>query len=407
MTEDTQVLPYKGIRVIDMSQGVAGPYSAMLMAQNGADVIKIEPGNGGDWSRILGHPYGDHTAYSIAANMGKRSIVMDLKKSGALDIIDKMIASADVFIEGFRPGVADRLGCSYDRLKEINPRLIYVSISGFGQSGPMRELPGTDQILQAFTGYMSDNRCDAGKPQRTTVIFFDMAAGLYAQQAIASTLFAQKVQGLSKGRKIDVSLLETAAAIQSIRLMNGYREGPFTPTAPPSGTFKTKDGWLQINIIKDDDFKALAKVLGHQEWAADDRFNSNPKRRANLDLLASKVSEVFANNTSTHWAALMTDAGLQNQSVQDYPTFAEHPQTKAIEAVSWLTQIGDDVPWPIANIPGMTRFEQDDALAAAPSLGQHSREVMTELGYNAAEIDTFVNEGAVTLAGSQTNVGGI
>ena len=133
--------PYKGLRVVDMSQGVAGPYCGMLLAQNGADVIKIEPRDG-DWARALGAVYGDHTAFSIPANMGKRSIVMDLKHADSRAIVDRMVKDAHVFIEGFRPGVVDRLGYSYESLKDFNPQLIYVSISGFGQMGPLRERPG-------------------------------------------------------------------------------------------------------------------------------------------------------------------------------------------------------------------------------------------------------------------------
>jgi len=160
--------PYEGLRVIDMSQGVAGPYCAMLLAQNGADVIKIEPANG-DWARHLGKTYGDHTAFSVPANMGKRSIVMNLKHGEAQAIIDKMVEQADVFLEGFRPGVIDRLGFPYERMRELNPQLIYVSISGFGQTGPMRERPAMDPVLQAFTGFMAENVGQDGLPHRTPV----------------------------------------------------------------------------------------------------------------------------------------------------------------------------------------------------------------------------------------------
>ncbi|KHA54059.1 Acyl-CoA transferase [Sulfitobacter geojensis] len=380
--------------MVDMSQGVAGPYSAMLMAQYGADVIKIEPGKTGDWSRILGHQYGDHTAYSIAANMGKRSIIMDMKNADADAVLVRMVQNADVFIEGFRPGVADRLGCSYERLSEINPRLIYVSISGFGQNGPMREAPGTDQILQAFTGYMSDNRCDADKPQRSTSIFYDMAAGMYAYQAISTSLFSQRIRGHENGRKIDISLLESAAALQAVRVMNGYREGPFRPTSPPSGTFKASDGWIQIIIIRGSEFEAFCRLIGHPEWASDSRFNSNADRRKNMAVLMELVQETLLTKPVLHWTAILSEAGLQNQAVMDYPTFVEHPQTKAVQAISWINQTGDDTPWPIPNIPGMPSFTQESPRSMAPTLGQHSRDILVDLGFQPAEIDALAASGA-------------
>lgn len=388
-------LPYKGIRVVDMSQGVAGPYCGMLLAQNGADVIKIEPGGDGDWARILGTAYGDHTAFSVVANLGKRSIVMDLKHQDCQGIVDKLVAEADVFIEGFRPGVTARLGYSYERLKEINPKLIYVSISGFGQTGPMRERPAMDPMLQAFTGFMAENKGADGLPHRTPVIFFDMSTALYAQQAVASTLFAQHVHGVKQGRKIEASLMESAAAVQAVRVMSGYREGPFKTTVAPSGTFKTADGWLQVIIVRDAEMQRLAKALGHPEWLDDPRFKSNESRRENYDAITALVGDVLATNTTAHWQANLSEAKLQNEAVQDYPTFVDHPQTEAVGAIARLTQAGSDVPWAVPNIPGMPKFESGTPLAIAPTKGEHTRAIMAEYGYNETDIDRFLTDGVV------------
>ena len=389
-------LPYAGIKVIDMSQGVAGPYCGMLLAQNGADVIKIEPGGDGDWTRILGQTYGDHTAFSIAANLGKRSIVMDLKHEASREIVDKMVAEADVFIEGFRPGVTDRLGYSYERLNASNPKLIYVSVSGFGQKGPMRERPAMDPMLQAFTGFMAENKGVDGLPHRTPVIFFDMSTALYAQQAVAATLFAQRVQGLSHGRRIEVSLMESAAAIQAIRVMSGYREGPFKIAAAPSGTFTTQDGWLQIIVVKDQEMRKFAKALGHPDWADDPRFATSAARRDNVDELTGMVREIFATNTNAHWQGILSEVGLQNEAVQSYPEFVEHRQTKEMETIAWLTAAGSPEPWPVPNIPGMPKFQPDTRLATSPTRGQHTRQIMTEHGYDAAAIDQLIANGVVT-----------
>src|SRR5262250_3707244 len=157
--------PYQGLRVVDLSQGIAGPYAAMLLAQYGADVIKVEPPEG-DWARILGVRYGDQTVFSIAGNLGKRSIAVDLKTDEGREIVRRLVAGADVFLEGFRPAVAARLGIGYDDVAAINPGIIYVSISGFGQSGPESQRPAMDPILQAFTGLIATNRGPDGVPHR-------------------------------------------------------------------------------------------------------------------------------------------------------------------------------------------------------------------------------------------------
>ncbi|MFY0612007.1 MAG: CoA transferase [Hyphomicrobiaceae bacterium] len=389
-------LPYTGIKVVDMSQGVAGPYCGMLLAQHGADVIKIEPGGDGDWSRILGQTYGDHSAFSIAANLGKRSIVMDLKNEASRAVVDKMVADADVFIEGFRPGVTDRLGYSYERLKAINPKLIYVSVSGFGQKGPMRERPAMDPMLQAFTGFMAENKGADGIPHRTPVIFFDMSTALYAQQAVAATLFAQRVQGMATGRRIELSLMESAAAIQAIRVMSSYREGPFKIAAAPSGTFTTQDGWMQIIVVKDQEMRKFANALGHPEWADDPRFATSAARREYVDELTGMVREIFATNTTAHWQSILSEVGLQNEAVQSYPEFVEHPQTEAMEVIAWLTAAGSTEPWPVPNVPGIAKFQPNTSLATSPTRGQHTREIMAEHGYDAAVIDQLVADGVVT-----------
>jgi crotonobetainyl-CoA:carnitine CoA-transferase CaiB-like acyl-CoA transferase len=396
VSETMNQLPYKGIRVIDMSQGVAGPYCGMLLAQNGADVIKIEPGGDGDWARILGETYGDHTAFSVVANLGKRSIVMDLKHKDSQGIVDKLVADADVFIEGFRPGVTARLGYSYERLKEINPKLIYVSVSGFGQAGPMRERPAMDPMLQAFTGFMAENKGADGLPHRTPVIFFDMSTGLYAQHAVASTLFAQHVHGVKEGRKIETSLMESAAAVQAVRVMSGYRDGPFRMTVAPSGTFETSDGWLQIIVVRNAEMERLAKALGHPEWLDDPRFESKESRRENYDAITALVRDALAKNTTAHWQGVLSEARLQNEAVQDYRAFVDHPQAEAVGAIARLAQAGSDVPWAVPNIPGMPKFESGTPLATSPTKGQHTREIMAQYGYNETDIDRFLTDGVVS-----------
>ncbi len=382
--------PYEGLRVVDLSQGVAGPYCGMLLAQQGADVIKIEPSEG-DWSRILGVTHGDQTAYSIPANLGKRSLVLDLKKDEARNVVDRLVGDADVFIEGFRPGVTDRLGFSYKRLRELNERLIYVSVSGFGQTGPMRERPAMDPILQAFTGYMSENKGLDGIPHRTPVILFDMATGLYAQQAVGAALYARRDH--DKGRRINFSLMETAAAFTAIRLMSVCIDGPFRPASAPSGTFRTKDGWLQMIAVKNHEFQKLCKALDLGELADDPRFADITGRRAHTDYLVETVSGIFASEPTAVWQQRLTEAGVQHEAVLSYDEFVAHPQTAAVGAISWLEQTGSAKPWPVPNVPGIAPPEPGSLNATSPAIGEHSRAILAEAGYSAGEIDRLFEDG--------------
>lgn len=379
--------PYAGLKVVDLSQGVAGPYCAMLLARHGADVIKVEPLEG-DWSRVLGPQYGDHTAYSVPGNIGKRSIAIDLKQPAGRAIVERLIPTADVFLESYRPGVIDRLGFPYERLKEINPRLVYLSVSGFGQQGPLAAKPAMDPILQAFTGFMSENLEPGGKPHRTPVIIVDMATALYAHQAVVAALYAVKCG--APGRRIEASLLEAGANLQAVRLMSAYREGVFIPAAAPSGTYLTQDGWLQIGVVKLPEYQKLCEVLGLGDLRDDPRFQTPQDRMGHFQYLSDRVGAVLATRTAKTWRDLLTAAGLQNEIVQSYQDFVDHPHTKASGVISWTVQPGSDTPWATPNPPGTSRLEAGSPEAVAPRLGAHTREILQGLGYGNADVDALI-----------------
>lgn len=384
--------PYEGLKVVDLSQGLAGPYCAMLLAQQGADVIKVEPA-GGDWARLIGAVYGDHTAYSIVANMGKRAISLNLKQPKAAEITDKLIAEADVFIEGYRPGVAERLGYGYDRLAALNPGLIYVSISGYGQSGPMRDRPAMDPMLQAFSGFVDENTGLDGISHHTPVSYFDMATGLFATQSLAGALYARRDH--DRGRKIEISLMEGAAAIQAVRLLSGFRGGARKASTAPSGTFKTKDGYIQINIVRDREFATFCDLMDLPELWEQDRFHTIAGRLADIDYLNDYVRAITATWDAAALSDRLSKAGLQNEVVQSYRDFVHHPQASEIGVFSWLDQAGSEDPWPVPNIPGLPDFTVGEVLSQSPTIGQHTRQIMAELGYAADQIDALYAQGVV------------
>jgi len=385
--------PYEGLKVVDVSQGLAGPYCGMLMAQQGADVVKVEPANG-DWARLIGEVAGDHSAYSIVANMGKRAIGLNLKSAEAKGIVDKLIADADIFIEGYRPGVAERLGLGYERLKAANPGLIYVSISGYGNSGPMRDRPAMDPMLQAFSGFVSENTGLDGIAHHTPVSYFDMSTGLYASQALAGALYARRDH--KKGRLIEVSLMEGAAAIQAVRLLSGYRSGPRKASTAPGGTYKTKDGYIQINIVRDPEFAKFCDILKLDDLWAQTKFHTIAGRLKEIDYLNQYVREIAAQWNAQELSDLLSGVGLQNEAVQSYREFIAHPQAKELDVFAWLEQAGSDEPWPVPNIPGLPNFTVGEVLAQSPKMGQHTQDVLTELGLDQLEIDRLYAEQIVT-----------
>ena len=369
--------PYAGLRVVDLSQGIAGPYCAMLLAQHGADVVKVEPPEG-DWARVLGARYGSHTAFSVIGNLGKRSIVLDLKREEDREKLRRLVRTADVFMEGFRPGVAARLGFDFEAVKALAPGIVYVSVSGFGQAGPLSAKPAMDPVLQAFTGFTLENKGHDGIPHRANPIIVDMSTALYTHQAVAAAIYARRDD--RRARFIDSSLMAAAANLQAVRMTATLMEGgPMRPPTAPSGVFRTADGWMQMVVLKDGDFRALCALLDREDLAADPRFAGSADRSDHAEVLNAAVGAHIAAAPTAYWRARLTEAGIQNEALQDYAQFAAHPQTEATGLISHLAQPGGDRLWPVPNPAGAPPLVSGSRQATAPALGQHTAEVLLEL----------------------------
>jgi crotonobetainyl-CoA:carnitine CoA-transferase CaiB-like acyl-CoA transferase len=339
-------------------------------------VIKVEPPEG-DWARALGKRYGDMTAFAIAANLGKRSIVLDLKTDEDQQILRRLVSGADVFLESFRPGVAARLGIGYPDVEAINPRIIYLSVSGFGQTGPDAERPAVDTVFQAFTGLMSVNRGLDGIPHRVPVIVMDMATALSNFQAMAVALYARRDE--PRGRYIESSLLRGGATIQAVSMIQHHLEGGKPqPGLTPSGTFKASDGWINLTILRDADFPVLCDALEIPAAKSDTRFATNDSRFAHVAALNALLEPAFVRRTAADLSARLRGARLMHQRVNTYLEFLDDPHVKAIGAVTWIEQPGIGRV-PVPQVPGLPPLRSGTPRAVAPSLDQHRKEILAEL----------------------------
>lgn len=388
--------PYAGLKVIDLSQGVAGPYCAMLLGQYGANVIKVEPTDTGDWSRGLGTVYGDQTAYSIPANLGKRSIALDLKQPAGQDVLWRLLHGADVFLQGFRPGVIDRLGFGYPAVAEREPRILYVSVSGFGQTGPLAERPAMDPVLQAYTGLMAENKGEDGIPHRTPIIAIDMSTGMYAFGAVAAALHAR--QHAPRGRHIEASLMQAAAGLQVIRMLGSYLEGGAArPVIPPSGIYKTADGWMSITVVRPFEWEGYCRALDLPQFLAESRFATSDGRQAHAAELDAVLRPLLAAGTSADWSTRLAGHRVMHETLNSYAQFLQQAHVAASGAVAWVDHPHVPQPIPLPNLIGLPPFENGSPRAVAPGKGQHGEAILREHGYSTQAIADLAAQGVVLL----------
>jgi len=387
--------PYAGLRILDLGQGIAAPYCAMLLAMHGAEVVKLEP-PAGDWSRGLGTRYGDHTAMSAQFNRGKKSLALDLKSAAAREIAVTLAERADIVVEGFRPGVAARLGLGYEALAARNKRLLYVSVSGFGQEGPNANLPCTDSVAQAFSGLVALNIGNDGTPHRVGALIIDSLTGLYAAQALGVALYARERSGI--GRHIEVSLAQCAAAILGHKLAEYMLEGG-RPRAlnVPTGAYQTADGWIIVALIREADFGRLAGALGRPELAQDPRYATFAARAENAAPLIAVLRAAFAAAPTAQWLERLRAADVLADKVNGFDDWLADPHVLATGGAVRFEQPGMGL-FHAARTPGVPA-DIDRSLAPAPAIGEHSRAVLAELGLDAAAIAGLAADGVLRLGG--------
>jgi crotonobetainyl-CoA:carnitine CoA-transferase CaiB-like acyl-CoA transferase len=394
-----------GVRVVDVTNVLAGPFCTFQLALLGADVIKVEIPGSGDLARQLGADPELNRRFMgasfLAQNAGKRSLTLNLKQPDGREIFTRLAGTADVLVENFRPGVLARLGLDYDRLAAANPGLIYCAISGFGQDGPLRDNPAYDQIIQGLSGVMSVTGEAGTGPMRAGFPVCDTIGGLTAAFAICGALYHRRRTG--RGTFIDVSMLDATLValgwVVSNYLIAGEiprRMGNENVTASPSGAFRTADGLLNIAANTQEQFEALCRVLGRGELIRDSRFASRADRLANRLALNDELERTLLGRTAAEWAARLTAAGVPAGEVLTVPQILSHPQVTARGLVERFAEVpGADRPIAVVTAGFTLAGQRPHAGAPPPVLGEHTGQILGELGYTAEDIERFRREGVL------------
>jgi len=385
------VSPLQGLRVLDLSQGIAGPGCGMLCALWGADVIKVEPPTG-DWIRGLGTKHGQQSASAIPYNTGKRSIAVDLKRQAGVDAVLALAKVADVVLESFRPGVVDRLGVGFATVKALNPDVVFASVSGFGQSGPYVHRPCSDTVAQAFSGLMSANLGRDEIPHKIDTTIIDAITSLYAFQSVSMNAMASR-QGdaNAKGVHLDLSLIGSAAAIQAPKIVDWALVGGSAGALnAPAGSYKTSDGWIAITLVKESQFASMMHALELGELVTDTRYQSFALRSDNIAPLRESIEQRLVQQPTAHWIEHLSANDVLCNAIYDYGDWLDDEQV-VDQAFAPMESVTEDLDVPLPRIPGAPQ----DFSARVPLIGEHSREVLTEAGSAKKTIDALVADGTI------------
>lgn len=388
----------KPFRVLDLSRVRAGPNCVRVLTDFGADVIRIEPPKGVDPNEGM-FAANRHGGDFQNLNRNKRSLTLNLKKPGALEIFMKLVETADVVVENWRPDIKKKLGLDYESLAKVNPRIILASISGYGQTGPYSSRPGFDQIMQGMGGLMSVTGFPDSGPVRAGLAVADMAAGLYAAIGILVALVERERSG--KGQWVQSSLLHSQIAMMDFQVSRYLNDGDIPvrvgndhPTSSPMGLFTASDGVFNIGASGQGNWKRLCELLNRPEWLEDPELNAEKSRVTNRKRLTEMLEAEFAKNTVEHWVTALNDAGVPAGPVYDVPQVFEDEQVKHLGVVHTLPNVYDKDMHYITQPMTLSRTPAD-VVTPAPGWGEHTDEVLAEIGYDAAQIRALHDGGVV------------
>ena len=399
-TNPNPTLPLSGVKVMDLTQIMAGPYCTMMLADMGADVLKVEKPNGGDDTRRMGPPFieGESAAF-LGINRNKRSVVIDLRSDAGREIAQRMARASDVLVQNFRPGALERMGLGYEQVRELNPAIVYCTISGFGSTGPYARRGGFDLVAQGMSGLMSVTGHPGGPPTKVGVPVTDLNAGSFAAIGILTAYINRLRTG--KGQHVDTSLLEGGVAYtfweSAIYFATGQSPSPKGSAHQlnaPYQAFRTADGHVNIGAANQATWERLCAAIGRDDLLNDPRFAEPRLRMDNLDALVATLQDTFARRTSDEWLADLDTAGVPAGPIYDIEAVYADPQVQAREMrvetehpiAGRVSGIG--IPVKLSDTPGTVR-------RPAPTLGQHTDEALSELGYDDAEIAALRGDGVV------------
>lgn len=390
--------PLDGIRVLDLSRVLAGPYCSMTLGDFGAEIIKIENPDKGDDTRAFGPPFVEgESAYFLSINRNKKSITVNLKAEKGKQIIRDLIPKCNVFLENFRPGTAEKLGFGYSNVCSINPKMIYCSISGFGQTGPEKLRPGYDLVVQGMGGIMDLTGPGDGAPYKVGVSQADLLSGIYAVQGILLALLAKQKTG--KGQYVDVSMLDGQVSILTFQAGIYFTTGKITkrkgnvhPTICPYETFQAKDGYINIAIGNDKLWQRFSNLLKLESIKNDPKFSTNPERVKNRDELFQIINKIITQKSVDEWLRVFDEKGIPAGPILSIDKVLEHPQIKAREMIL-------ELPHPkagkikLTGIPVKLSETKGQVQSPPPLLGQHTEEILKNiLNYNDKTIQQLKKE---------------
>lgn len=391
--------PLDGIRIIDFTTMIAGPYATMVLADQGADVIKVEAPSHSDHVRRAGYGQRKFTAAFVNNNRNKRSLALDVKSPEGRDVLLKLATTADVFLQNFRPGVMARLGIDYEDLRAVNPKLVYVSLSGWGEKGPMAHKPVYDPIIQALSGLSSvQGGGDELRPRLIRTILPDKLTGVTAAQAVTSALVARGRTG--EGQHVRLSMLDSVVAFMWSSDMGGQTFVGNEVSVERAATFidliyQTQTDYISVSVMSNDQWQGLAKAVGREEWLTDERFLTPADRDRNANERLELIQEALLEGTSEHWLAVLEEAGVPCAPVLTRSQMVNHPQVQASEVV-----IETEHPHAgrLRQARNAARFEATptEIRHGAPNLGEHTTELLSELGYAEETLAALEAQGVVS-----------
>ena len=393
--------PLEGIRILDLTRVLSGPYCTMLLGDLGAEVIKVERPGDGDDTRAFAPPFqGDQAAYFLSINRNKKSITLDMKSERGKEILWRLVDLSDVLVENFRPGAMERLGFSYEAVRARRPRMIYCSISGFGDTGPQKDRAGYDVIVQGEAGIMDLTGPRDGPPHKVGTSIADLVSGLTAAQRILAALYAAKIDG--RGQRVHVSMYEAVAALltfnASIYFATGNaprRRGNEHATIVPYETFEASDGWINLGVANDDIWRRFCAAAGRVELATDRRFASAPDRVRNRDALVPLIKVVIKQRSRDEWLKLLDEGGVPCGAIR---TVAEVCESEVLRARGMIAEMPHASAGNVKGIKSAIHLSQTilDTYAAPPKLGEHTSEVLIGLlGYTSDKVNVLRHEGVV------------